>query len=402
MSGALASALYSNAEFDRLLTDIATGYYLANNDDRALEFAHRATRSGDLVPTSYWWAGLSAFRLDNMALAHFYFAGLAQSTNASAWEIAAGAYWAARAAFLGRRPEEVNRFLYIGASHPQTFYGLLSRRALALALDFDWEVPPLGTNEITVLHSTPRSRRAIALLEVGLRQEAEQELLNLVRAKPSLIGPVVALTSRKKMPGLTLRLAWAMHGPRPATLYPTTEWVPKNSNIDRALVHAIIRRESAFNTRAKSRVGARGLMQLMPSTASYVGGELSLSGSKRDNLYDPNLNVGLGLKYIRQLLDSKAVENDLFRLAIAYNAGPGNLNQWDSMIDYRDDALLFIESLPARETRTFIEHVLANLWIYRHQLNQPTPTLDAIAAGGWPLYVQLDEPVQTAQKHVPD
>jgi soluble lytic murein transglycosylase-like protein len=143
-------------------------------------------------------------------------------------------------------------------------------------------------------------------------------------------------------------------------------------------------------------------MQLMPSTASYVGGELSLSGAKRDNLYDPKLNVGLSLKYIRQLLDSKVVENDLFRLATAYNAGPGNLNQWDSMIDYRDDALLFIESLPAQETRTFIEHVLANLWIYRHQLNQPTPTLDAIAAGGWPLYVELDGPVQTAQKHVPD
>ena len=74
----------------------------------------------------------------------------------------------------------------------------------------------------------------------------------------------------------------------------------------------------------------------------------------------------------------------------AYNGGPGNLNKWQRKMDYKGDPLLFIESLPSRETRLFIERVLANLWIYRQRLGQPAPSLDGIVSGDWPLYVALD------------
>ena len=59
-------------------------------------------------------------------------------------------------------------------------------------------------------------------------------------------------------------------------------------------------------------------------------------------------------------------------------------------MNYDNDPLLFIESLPARETRLFIERVLTNLWIYRERLGQPAPSLDALAAGDWPSYKALD------------
>ncbi len=401
LGGKEAVRLFSTAEYDALATDIAAGYYFAGKDDKALEIARRAMRSGQLVPLAHWWGGLAAWRLGNMAAALDHFGALAKSDNATGWDIAAGAFWAARASFVARRPQEVNGWLAIGATRPRTFYGLLSRRALALDLEFDWTLPALGVEDAREVTATALGGRAVALLQVGREADAEAELRNLARSQPKLIGTLLALASHHNMPGLTLRLAWATQAPAPAALYPTTAWVPEERDgVDRALVHAIIRQESAFNTRAKSRAGARGLMQLMPRTASYVGRQRSLRGSRRDRLYDPALNVNLGLKYVSQLLNSKIVGQDLFRLTVAYNAGPGNLRKWERRVDYRDDALLFIESLPSRETRQFIEHVLANLWIYRHRMNQPTPTLDAIVAGDWPRYVGLDRPTRAAEKHV--
>jgi len=60
------------------------------------------------------------------------------------------------------------------------------------------------------------------------------------------------------------------------------------------------------------------------------------------------------------------------------------------------DPLMFVESLPSRETRLFVERVLANLWIYRSRLGQPLPSLEDVAAGDWPSYTPLDRPLQSA------
>jgi len=76
-------------------------------------------------------------------------------------------------------------------------------------------------------------------------------------------------------------------------------------------------------------------------------------------------------------------------MAAAWNGGPGNLRKWRKRNDDMGDPLFLIESLPSRETRQFIERVLANLWIYRHRLGQDTPSLDAIAAGRRPVYTAL-------------
>ena len=87
----------------------------------------------------------------------------------------------------------------------------------------------------------------------------------------------------------------------------------------------------------------------------------------------------------------------IFQLAAAWNGGPGNLNKWRRRVDDMGDPLFFIERLPSRETRNFIEHVLTNLWIYRNRLGQDAPSLDAVASGAWPSYNALgQEPRQVA------
>ena len=131
-------------------------------------------------------------------------------------------------------------------------------------------------------------------------------------------------------------------------------------------------------------------MQLMPATASYMA-QRRFRGRARNQLFDPALNIALGQKYLRYLIEHENVGGDMFLLAAAYNGGPGNLAKWQRRVSkLSTDPLMFIESIPARETRQFIERVLANLWIYRERLGQPAPTLDAIAAGRRPIYKALD------------
>jgi hypothetical protein len=89
-------------------------------------------------------------------------------------------------------------------------------------------------------------------------------------------------------------------------------------------------------------------------------------------------------------MEADTIGPNLFLVAAAYNSGPGNLQRWQSEVNYNDDPLLFVASIPVRETRLFIERVMANLWIYQLRLGQKTPTLDALASHRWPVYVPVD------------
>jgi soluble lytic murein transglycosylase-like protein len=130
-------------------------------------------------------------------------------------------------------------------------------------------------------------------------------------------------------------------------------------------------------------------MQLMPSTASYMARRENFNYSRRA-LYRPDLNLDLAQRYLRYLLQGQYVDGDLVRLATAYNGGPGNLRKWLRNTEHHGDPLLFIESMPSRETRFFVERILTNLWIYRERLGQPAPSRKALATGRWPSYVGLE------------
>jgi soluble lytic murein transglycosylase-like protein len=215
---------------------------------------------------------------------------------------------------------------------------------------------------------------------------------------------ILALAARGNMPSLAVLLDTKLFpngGGYDGAAYPLPDWSPEGGfRVDRALIYAFIRQESRFNPKAKSWAGAHGLMQLMPRTASFVAGDRGYHrhGNKRRELFEPELNLSLGQKYIEILLADENIQGDLFRLAAAWNGGPGNLRKWERATEYMNDPLFFIESLPSRETRIFIERVLSNLWIYRHRLGQSAPSLEAIAAGRWPVYTALgQEPAEVAE-----
>jgi len=391
-------------EYDRAQAALANRYFVDGRTEWAHAWASRAAaRSGRYLPDAHWIAGLAAWRLGRLDKAAHHFQAAAQSPNSSDWMVSAGAFWAARAHLVNRNPAEVNRLLAKAAVYPRTFYGLLARRILGMPTAFRWTVPPLEEAALEAVAATPAGQRALALIEVGEEERAEQDLRLLVSRNGSETARgVMALASRTGMPALAVRLNLALFpggGGFDGAAFPIPRWTPESGfRVDRALVYALIRQESLFNPKATSWAGARGLMQLMPGTASFVAGDRHLRGSKRHHLYDPDLNLELGQSYIEILLNERHVGSDLFNLAAAWNGGPGNLGKWQRRNGDLDDPLLFIESIPSAETRNFIERVLANLWIYRDRLGQPNPSLDALASGERPLYVPLDpQPLEVAQ-----
>jgi soluble lytic murein transglycosylase-like protein len=86
------------------------------------------------------------------------------------------------------------------------------------------------------------------------------------------------------------------------------------------------------------------------------------------------------------LLALKSINGDLLQMLVAYNAGPGNMIKWRRLSGSEQDPLLFVESIPARETRHYVERVLTYYWIYQERLGQATTSLDALASGAWPTY----------------
>lgn len=386
------------AHRDIALSRIAAGWFFYGNDQKALEMADAAAaRSGRHAPFAHWYAGLAAFRLGRFSEAASHFEAMAMLNGLSDWHVSAAAFWAARSNLVARKPQRVSQWLTKAAEHPRTFYGIISRRLNGQKSPFRWKEPVLENDgDIAIALQNIHAKRALALLQVGQFHRAETELRLLTTSgSPAVRLALVAIADQVGLPAVALRAAAALDGDNGKRvergLYPIPRWTPKNGfTVDRALVYAVMRQESAFNTRARSGAGARGLMQLMPGTAGYMANK-RFRGRARNKLYDPGLNLSLGQKYLRYLIRHERVEGDLFMMAAAYNGGPGNLGKWKRRVArLTDDPLLFIESLPSRETRDFIERVLSNLWMYRERLGQPAPSLDAIAAGGRPVYKSLD------------
>jgi soluble lytic murein transglycosylase-like protein len=387
----------SAAEMDSLRTRIASGWFLYGNDENALRLvAPAARRSGHLVPAARWTAGLAAYRSGRHEDAVAHFEAMAKSERLGRWNRPAAAFWAARANMVGRRPDRVSHWLGIAANEPRTFYGILARRVMGLDSGLRWDRPVLEGEHIAALNASAGAQRALALIQIDEPRQAERELRLLTGAEdPALRASLLAVSEEASLPSLAMGVAGAIAASGGKRLdrgfYPVPHWKPEGGfKVDRALIYAFMRQESAFKVRAKSHAGARGLMQLMPATAGYMA-NTRFRGRGRDRLFDPGLNIALGQKYLDYLIRHDQVQGDVFLLAAAYNGGPGNLAKWQRRVGkVTSDPLMFIESIPSRETRLFIERVLANLWIYRERLGQDRPSLDAIAAGTRPVYKALD------------
>ena len=134
-------------------------------------------------------------------------------------------------------------------------------------------------------------------------------------------------------------------------------------------LYAIARQESAFASDARSAVGARGLMQLMPSTARKVAQSMGVPYRSAD-LYQPKTNIALGSEYLRQLLED--FDGNHILATAAYNAGPYRVKKWLAKQQGSVEYDIWIETLPYHETRNYVQNILAFKVIYGLQMGMET------------------------------
>ena len=289
---------------------------------------------------------------------------------------ARGAYWAGRASEGLGHPDIAREWYRAAARHQTAFYGQLAIAALDDEFKPPQQLPPKrDVKRSRIFQEQELVKVAKLLSRHGLRSEATafldalsyqvdepQEYLLLADLSRDLDRFDNAIRVAKR--GLNKDIFLMDHA------YPTIVSRLRDIEIEWALVHALIRQESAFNYKAQSGAGARGLMQLMPATAKETAQKLDVRHNTRWLTTDPNHNILLGSAYIERMIDSF---DGSYPLAIAaYNAGPNRVRRW--LREYGDPRLGeigmidWIELIPIYETRNYVQRVMEGLYVYRMKL----------------------------------
>ena len=338
----------------------------------------------DAALDQHFLAGWIALRrLNNPAAAAEQFKALAAGSQ-SAITQARAHYWLARAAEDAGDPATARAEYAAAAKWPTTYYGQLAAlaggngpaalaRQLTAAQDPAWdearaaqflaEEPARAAVLLAAWGDKRRAKAFLARLDDGAADTAERALAARLALGLGLPEQAVAIARRAGRDGLMLPGAgW----PAPVT--------PPDGPVDGAVVLGLIRQESSFDVEALSPVGARGLMQLMPATASGVAKRLGVSTDVPALTGNASYNVRLGTAYLGSLLDRFG---GALPLAIAsYNAGPARVQDWLATASPGEgplDMIDWIELIPFNETRNYVQRVIENIVIYRAQLGETGP-----------------------------
>jgi soluble lytic murein transglycosylase len=383
----------------QLRAEVAQILFVQNEDINAelvADLAVAGVPAVDQPGLGFYIGGLAAWRLHRIELARTKFEGGATASKTSPPLRAASAFWASR---VSRRLNDLVgtvKWLEVAAGERLTLHGLLARRILRLDPGSLLSGGLLSQADVDAVVATPHGLRAFALLQIGQPGRAEAEIralwpkawqdpvfgqsLMMVTASAgftdSATQMVELLQSRDgdRRVGLGIRMPQL----RPAGGF----------SIDPALVYAVTRLESNFDTEAVSPSGARGLMQIMPATAQYITGDLLYAPER---LHEASLNLAIGQRYLSYLSRQDGIDRNLIKMLASYNSGPGNFLRWGSEVHDNSDPLLFIEAIPVTETRAFVYHALVYSWIYAARMHLPAPSLDDLAAGEFPRFTPLEQ-----------
>ncbi len=339
---------------------------------------HALTEGAEFADAE-WLSGWIALRFlgePKQAASHFeqMFKGVSYPISR-----ARGAYWLGRAAdALGDRLLAA-RWYQTAAQHPTTFYGQLA----TLKLGGKLRLPPNP-------HPTPEEARAFKKNELVRAVEILAAYKQTNRLRPFVLR-VGELEDSLGWKALAAALANA-HGQHDLAItiskqaerkgrplmtdgYPsiaTPESRPPSIPVlEKPLVLAMVRQESAFRTNAVSPAGARGLMQLMPGTASQVARKINVPYSRSRLTTDPTYNLKLGEAYMGGLL--QRFDGSYVLALAAYNAGPERASTWmnanGQARESVNSAIDWIEQIPFEETRNYVQRILESLQIYRMQVD---------------------------------
>lgn len=340
---------------------------------------HAAERDADKIEAE-WHAGWIALRfLHDPTLASWHFAAAAAIAETPI-SVARAAYWQGRAAEAAHGADAARPDYERAAEHAITYYGQLARAKLGLTnLPLRSADAEAGRPAVEALSVTPviRLLKAADAADLALPLYAD---LGRSLSDPTKLAAFGDLAVEKKDARAVLALGKsAIHRGLPLDLlaYPTIG-IPAfervGDPVEKAMIHAIARQESAFHAAAVSHAGARGLMQLMPATARRTAQRFKVAFNLDALTSDPAYNAKLGSAHLGELMED--YKGSVVLTFAAYNAGGGNVKKW--LTAYGDprspdvDAVDWIERIPFSETRNYVQRVMENLQVYRHRFGDRT------------------------------
>jgi soluble lytic murein transglycosylase len=283
-------------------------------------------------------------------------------------------YWKARALKAAGRNEEAAALLKAVASE-YNFYGQLALEELGQSVSTP-EVVKATAAEGKAMAQRPGVRRALALFDMGLRVEGTREWIWTIRQfddRQLLAAAEVARSHELFDRAInTADRTVSSHDFTLRYLAPFRDVLTPRARqlaLDEAWVYGLIRQESRFIVDARSRVGASGLMQLMPATAKWVAQKMGLK--RIGDVTEVDTNISLGTYYLKHVLDS--LDGHPVLASAAYNAGPGRARAWrpDSAVE----GAIYAETIPFTETRDYVKKVMSNASYYSHVFSQQVQPL---------------------------
>ena len=275
-------------------------------------------------------------------------------------------YWQARALAAGGQTDDARRH-YLKIAGQANFYGNLADEELGRTV----EVPPRATapsvEELALAAANPGLQRSLALFRVDMRVEGVREWVWSLRGMDDrALLAAAEVAQRNEVWDRAINTAdrtLTQHNFNLRYIAPFSDRVrPKADELalNNGWVYGLMRQESRFIMNAKSSVGAKGLMQLMPATAKWVAKKINLSNFHPARVTEMDTNVTLGTNYMKMVLES--LDNHPVLASAAYNAGPGRARKWRA--ERPLEGAIYAETIPFSETRDYVKKVMSNAVYY--------------------------------------
>lgn len=364
-----ARQLQTNKDYQLVLSKLVG--YLANRQDPQIQSVYAAMKKPSTKATESLLRYLVS-REDWHAIQR-----LIKPSNHSAM----GLYWLGRAMEKrGKNPKAI----YQKAAQTRSYYGFLA--ADKIGIPYHFEESPIIPSATTQSNFNKNNvlQRGKTLYQYGEPVLARKEIL-----------PFAKRLSRENQRQLAYWLSKnGFHHDAIYVLGKLRDWndinvrfpTPFNRQVqaahrltgtDLTWIYAIIRQESSMNTRAVSRARAKGLMQLIPSTARLMAKDLGLS-LYGGSIFDPETNTKLGANYLSKMHQRFG---NIALASAAYNAGPGRVEQW--LGNGLGDITVWIERIPFDETRKYVKHITEYQQVYAKHLNIQIPRITNILTQGF-------------------
>lgn len=289
-------------------------------------------------------------------------------------------YWAARSRDALTAGGDGVQATYAQLGATRSYYGFLAADRIGQGYAMQHEPLPVADELLRAVERDPGVRRAREFQLLGDGLASRREWLHTIGV----------MNQPERLAAARIASRWGWHQLAISTLIAAGEWnalelrfptvyaqdfarAARQQRLEQNWLYAIARQESALNATVRSPAGALGLMQVMPATAELTARKAGIPYRGSADLLDPSTNVVIGSRYMRMMLDQ--FQQNRILAAAAYNAGPGRVKQWLQRMPAAVEHDRFVETIPFRETRQYVQNVLSFAVIYAYLEGREVPVV---------------------------